>query len=413
LYDNKKIFILGMILRGKLMQWWIRSLLLLVLTPMMSFADDLDQVGEGWPVEQRCAPIVAPRDDWQFEGTVIARGWAGLHGMNARFDTPYILAFDSDWLQDFADGSLSPDRRWYAVPHGTSRFVDYPASYLSIHYMTVTQLAIYDLVNPDNHYIMPWDYQYQARANLVPTVFGYFYAYKAPVWMDETTLFYASGRAVGGWFSPKSFHIIDVENRTVETLKDSLYGRRIDLTHILSVFPAPDWSRFAITDTGSIALASLSDDDLVYVYETLVYNHDNLELAWHPASTELIISGREGVFIVDRDGNPIDVISAQPDDFYLFYNESAYSPDGEWMYFWTRISSWTYNYLLANRADRVLVDTCLEFSSAVFSPDGRYMAGLMNVDKTQPELHIFDRDRWEVYPTGIYHEGSLIGWGDW
>lgn len=395
------------------MQWWMGSLLLLVLTPMVIFADDADQVGEGWPVEQRCALVVNPPDDWQFEGTVIARGWAGLHGMNAQLETPYILAFNSDWLQYFADGSLSPDGRWYAVPHGTSYMYISYVDKVYISSMQVTSLAVYDLVN-GSYYTLPWDYLYEARTNLGPTIFGYFYAYKAPVWMDERTIFYASGRAVGGWSSPRFFHVIDAENRTVETLEDTLYGGRIDPTHILSVFSAPDWSRFVIRHMGSITLASLRDDgDLVYVYEALSYNYDNLEFAWHPASTEWIVSGDEGVFIVDRDGNQIDMISAQTDDFYLFYSKSAYSADGEWLYFWTRKPFRTYNYLLANRADRVLVDTCLEFSSAIFSPDGRYMAGLMDVDKAQPELHIFDIDRWKVYPTGIYHKGYLMGWGDW
>src|SRR6266545_3823249 len=80
--------------------------------------------GEGWPIVERCVPEpTSPPADWTYPGVILATGWAGLHGIRADLDTPYILVF-SKFFRGSAwrtfDNSLSPDGRWIVTTDETA-----------------------------------------------------------------------------------------------------------------------------------------------------------------------------------------------------------------------------------------------------------------------------------------------------
>ncbi len=91
--------------------------LLLLGAPVLHAQDATDTPDAGWPVEERCvgAPTKPPKG-WSYDGTILMTGYAGIHGVNAKWDTPRVLAKLSD--KDVWGGALSPDGKWYASPYG-------------------------------------------------------------------------------------------------------------------------------------------------------------------------------------------------------------------------------------------------------------------------------------------------------
>jgi Tol biopolymer transport system component len=123
------------------------------------------------------------------------------------------------------------------------------------------------------------------------------------------------------------------------------------------------------------------------------------------------VSGGLSTTLYDVDGHVLDVISSaigEGEFNHLFVD--SFSPDGRWISFrhYSQQPSLPYNTLiLANRADQTLIETCLNMNTSVqFSPDGRYVARLNDED----QLQILDIEAWQLYNTGIYHEGALTGW---
>ena len=40
-----------------------------------------DGIIDSWQIVERCLPApIQPDDNWQFEGEILMRGWAGIHG---------------------------------------------------------------------------------------------------------------------------------------------------------------------------------------------------------------------------------------------------------------------------------------------------------------------------------------------
>jgi hypothetical protein len=68
----------------------------------------------GWPIEERClGEPTPPPDDWTFPGAILIKGYAGIHAVQAEWETPRVVA--NEYLQG---GALSPDAHWYASPYG-------------------------------------------------------------------------------------------------------------------------------------------------------------------------------------------------------------------------------------------------------------------------------------------------------
>jgi len=152
----------------------IYTLTLLAISTV--FAGDAPPV---WPVEERCVvESTQPPDDWSFEGTIIATGWAGIHGMNAAWDSPHILAFNDHWIAEGGYGTLSPDGRWYAVPQATFR----RTSDIYRGYVDVTRLLLYDLMDRQNTLRIEWLDTYEV---FFGSGASRLYTFRTPVWLDE------------------------------------------------------------------------------------------------------------------------------------------------------------------------------------------------------------------------------------
>jgi hypothetical protein len=83
-----------------------------------------DDDTSGWPVAQRCVgEPTAPPAGWTFEGTILMTGYAGIHAVQADWETPRVVVFlNRDWGESDSDlpgGALSPNGRWYASPYGS------------------------------------------------------------------------------------------------------------------------------------------------------------------------------------------------------------------------------------------------------------------------------------------------------
>ena len=75
-----------------------------------------------FPIEQQCidAPTQPP-DDWTYPGMILMSGYAGIHAMQADWETPRVVAFlsrDNEGNEPLIGGQLSPNQNWYAVPMG-------------------------------------------------------------------------------------------------------------------------------------------------------------------------------------------------------------------------------------------------------------------------------------------------------
>lgn len=71
----------------------------------------------GWEIIERCVgePTIPP-DDWTFEGTILATGWAGIHGINADWDTPVVQVFrEQRWLDIYFHDTGIVEHIWTAT----------------------------------------------------------------------------------------------------------------------------------------------------------------------------------------------------------------------------------------------------------------------------------------------------------
>ena len=95
--------------------------LMIVLSLNASTVSGDDDPETPWPFEERCiAEPTLPPEDWTYSGTLLMAGYAGIHAMQADWDTSRVEAFFyADRLgKPLLGGQLSPDGRWYAVPIG-------------------------------------------------------------------------------------------------------------------------------------------------------------------------------------------------------------------------------------------------------------------------------------------------------
>lgn len=94
-------------------------LLVLLISPSLTAAQTDDD--SGWPVIERCVgEPTTPSEDWRFEGTILMTGYAGIHGVNAEWETPHIVA-RQEWYGinvNLPGAALSSNGRWYATPWG-------------------------------------------------------------------------------------------------------------------------------------------------------------------------------------------------------------------------------------------------------------------------------------------------------
>ncbi|MEO0599316.1 MAG: hypothetical protein AAF126_24610, partial [Chloroflexota bacterium] len=92
--------------------------MLILLSAIVTTAQEDDEALQVWEVVERCAQVLpeAPTDP-AFEGIITTTGWAGIHGINAEWDVPRVLAFDSNWAE-FGGFDISPSGRYLIATIG-------------------------------------------------------------------------------------------------------------------------------------------------------------------------------------------------------------------------------------------------------------------------------------------------------
>lgn len=384
---------------------YLPLILLLGLLIFPTSAQDTDQTAEGWPVVERCiGEAVTPPDDWSFDGTIITTGWAGIHGINAAWDTPYILAFRNQWLPGFGRGTVSPDGRWFVVPQGYSEHVDF-----LVNREYVTRLSVYDLTDRRNILRLTWADNYDLIRGSGTSIY---YTLRTPVWFDEDTFIYQRG---------ETFYRIHVPDLVIEEWDEPQDWQGISPVWVFILNPSPDWSRIITrVDYANVSLFDTEIQDFIGVVYRPLANIDPGFAAWRSDSTEFLFSGTLSTQIHDADGDVLATVSSAilRNEYTIevhnntFIRMNAYSPDGTHFWLILRTNDDTYHLALANRAERIIIDTCvdsvLDFLTAQFSPDSRYLAYFPPRGSTQ--LQILDIENWQLYNTGIYHEGQILNW---
>lgn len=352
-----------------------------------------------WPIEERCVnEATQPPDSWTFEGLIIADGWGGIHGMRGEWDVPHVLAFRDGWISEGGYGTVSPDGRWYAVPQAAFR----PTADILRGYVDVTQLLVYDLHNSENSLRIDWRDTYEV---FFGSAASRYYTFRTPVWFDEDTIIYQRGEA---------YYFVHVPDLEVEEWATPSEWQNVSPTWVFISHPSPDWSRIVVRTR----LFDSNKNEIIEDVYSPTANIDLPSVAWRPDSAEFLISGALSTSLYDTNGDLLDVVSLASDgavNNHTYVDQNAYSPNGEnfWLTYYSEQPdlSLRQNLALADRSNRTIIDTCIDTSSLTvhFSPDGRYIA-LLSFERGQQELLILDIEDWQLYQTGNYHEGRIIGW---
>ncbi|MDX1992557.1 MAG: hypothetical protein SF029_09210 [bacterium] len=265
-------------------------LISILLVAGTAFADDDPETP--WPLEERCVSVTTqPSEEWTFEGTIVATGWAGIHGMNAAWGTPQILAFDDGWITSGGFGTLSPDGRWYAVPQATFR----PDS-LYGGYADVAKLLVYDLMDRQTAFRLEWNDTYDL---FFGSSSSRYYTFRTPVWFDNETIIYQRG---------ETYYFVHVPDLEIEEWTSPSEWEGVSPVWVFISHPSPDWSRIVARIDG-IELFNTETNEIIAEVYSPTANIDLPTIAWHPNSTEFILSGALSTILYDANGRLLDTIS--------------------------------------------------------------------------------------------------------
>lgn len=122
-----------------------------------------------WSFIEQCASY-ATMDAWSYEGTILATGYGGLHGIRADWETPRIVAH----IRHHPNGRLSPDNRWYA---GLEKQVFYSESFNHLHVTEAIQ--VYSTLDDNIVYSVPWQNSWLQM-----------WGYREIFWLDNEHILY-------------------------------------------------------------------------------------------------------------------------------------------------------------------------------------------------------------------------------
>ncbi len=381
-------------------------LVLLSLNSLTSASDD-DPL-TAWQIEQRCVPEpIAPPEDWIYPGTILFSGYAGIHGVQADWETPHVVvSFNVDTNENYPleGGQLSPDGRWYALSMGETLDASSFNQYVDIHsigvFSTADNQVIYSIRLQDyqafQYYVLQWNYlPIEWRNNREFAI----NALNIAPFDDEVSAlgFLLTGsRGSDRTMSPdftRNFDGIRVENN------ERLYGL-VDLQNLQ-----------IITD-----------------------NLEVLNLSWRRDSTGFIAQERadadewNGLSYYDRDGNLIEHIFDLGEGRVNFErgvsgrNDLRWSPDNSQFAFVYDAPYPEPNRLyIVDWNAQIVIDTCLSQSSdVVWSPDGTMLA-FLEPARENLKVVVLDTSTWHTYDVArhsgqlvhqLYSSPDMVGWRD-
>ncbi len=337
----------------------------------------------GWPVEERClgAPTKPPQA-WSYDGTILMTGYAGIHGVNAQWDTPRVLAQLSD--KDVWGGAVSPDGKWYAVPHGEV-FRTQSNNVIT----DITQIYVYSLLGDNEKIVIDW-----------PLTESYQMTHAQIYWRGNNDFIFPN----------------DVDTSLV-----NLFSKKKDdwpepgfiydaYEQYRSKF-APDWSR---------AIYTQEDDETGYRVRMLYVLPSNHRLAtlsieppisWMPSSSEFIATfiDREDTIpssqlvLFDREGNLLEKIADSQLNKQFGISTQGWSNDNRYFAFITFDYSIYGNYSRDNRLyiadmeERVVIDTCRAIGEGLaWSPTGDQLT-FLEVGEGLKRILLLDMQSYDIY----------------
>lgn len=383
-------------------------LLFFIVTPLAAQDAASDT---GWPIEQRCiGNPTPPPDDWTYDGTILLTGYAGIHGVNAAWDTPRVLTFlneDNLW-----GGALSPDGNWYASPRGNFTITE---TYNGI--TEIWEIRVFPVNGQrDTFYSVPFETEF------------YQYTHGQVYWRDNEHFLYFDlmnpfTGEIQSWTQPDYVWDGEPDNRS---------------------YFSPDWTRQIYYETGNQYGWRIYDIDNNSILDALVLTPP---IAWKPDSSGFVATINDGADIpdyslalFDRDGVQGDVIVSAPDrEFGLFAID--WSANGRYLafitlpleYYIVEGKAYSYGYYdfdnilyIADTQQKRIIDTCMAIGEGLsWSPEaGVSQLAMMPPGEGTKDVLILDVEANTLYPIAEHiveynrriYQGrresyySIIGW---
>jgi hypothetical protein len=336
-----------------------------------------------FPVEQRCidAPT-APPDGWTYPGTILMSGYAGIHAMQADWETPRVVASipqGSTGGVAVDGGQISPDQNWYAVPIGD---VTITPSLNQI--WEVRSVWVYSLLGDGSVFKYDFPNTLGGEAN---------YIYFPVLWQTNETF------TIGGFqvdlsnsaMSTSDFYMWDFVI-TPDTIAPDLtrgYGEWVTKTSSgIGIFNLSDSSKIA--SVGDFVFVSWQRDSAGFIAaprkvegfpQRLVYYDRDGEVAQRVVE----ISGRLSGYTYKRPMSGRSELQWSPNDRYFAFVEN-FSPETK-----------PNKLYLVDMQEQIFIDTCLSALNApVWSPDGTMFAYLADASDDL-KVMIVDMKTWQSY----------------
>lgn len=362
-------------MRAHWMRW--ASLLALLLPGMFSAADPRQTTAaDPWQITTACA--VVSESPAPLDGVILTHDPdAGVRALRAGVATTYFIAFEGSNFT--GAGALSPDGRWFAMPHGTIT----TAAAFDVRYR-VTEIRVHstDAV-PQIRRRIPWDATFQAGE--VPSI----------RWLDADTLLYPEGG-----------------------LDDPLTGVSVDpLADPLEKIASPLAAYPALAPDLQAAIGRYQDTDALYDTASGWVRARLTDLSgymWSPdsarfAAVQRLESESVALVVVEAASLETRVLLNVPPDHVV--RNLRWSPDGTRLAFSLFDPQENANRLYIGALDGgTLTDPCIGLHPGVaavaWSPDGARLALVTADDR----LELYEPGTGERYTLSGF-SGGLIGWG--
>ena len=363
--------------------------ILLIVTSSVLFAQDDPDF---FPIIENCIPEpTLPPDEWTYDGTILMSGYAGVHGMNAEWETPHVLVLNSrssKGYEPLPGGALSPDSQWYALPMGETWVEISYNQYAWVHGVRVYKTdGSQDFLEFENRYDF---YVYSAGA----------WSYLPIQWVNNESLIMGL------------IHLFPFENRAEPALFE---------IHSYLASVSPDLS---------IVYSGYNDSQgLLYVDDDSFVNHQLGNIAWkHDSSGFIGIAKNNNQTVVNyytRDAELArSIISIDEGEINIkrgvdAHNERRWSSNNtrfvfRWIPPYEKRSSEHNRIYLIDFVNEQVIDTCLDsVNNPIWSPDDKKLAYL---ERSTSNLNIvvIDLETWQAYIVGkhIGTDSDMLGWRD-
>jgi len=367
------------------------SLIFLFVMMIPTFAED-----DIWTLQEQCVPR-APIGSWSYDGTILATGYSGLHGINADWETPRVMVRTSR----YSNGLLSPNQRWYAEFQG---YVYYAESFNDLH--VIEAITVNSTLGDNNVYSIPWE---NSWLNM--------WGYREIFWLNDEQILYE--------YSDDFVHDLD-ELRVINILEGTTakWDSAIDILDGGSgfqreyvQFPSPDF-------TQTINNSHHPDENRRY---WAIYDIDEVKplaeietrseaiFEWLPNSSGFVgeitdADENTSLTYFDKNSNKLATIMTLDRDQVRYPRNLRFASNGRYL----AIKIWRGNLLIADMDTHQVIDTCLSTADSItWSPDNSQIAFLEPNSGTQ-NVYVFDLDSWSYRAVARHIVQStwdkIIGW---